>query len=294
MSFKKVSSVVIVALLLFSCNDEDINLPPEPLPIEYANNIRIHVKGKYLDMRPSLAGAEVTLDSKKYNVFGDGFAIIPEIQVKEHIISFKFGNIINVDTLIQIDKEVQNYSFLLETNLDTTDLNCDYFPLSIGNKWTFITSYNPNKDIYYSWCNVYVGVLTWEVISSKHDFHQIRQIYDGGRHLSPQYECDSAVVNVTDTTFFNITENNHVLKFPGIFMTASQFHLVRDYNCDSKDILDIYSSKNPQYIYSNFYPHSRHIILERGIGIKYFRSWREDGHGDFWYEMELVDAVIKN
>ncbi len=129
----------------------------------------------------------------------------------------------------------------------------DFFPLKVGNKWTFNYNMNDRYDI----TNMFnaKGILTWEVIKSKspNDF-VIQSTLDAVRHYFP-ISRDSVVA--PDTVDFEVTEtfggtvsfqDPHLLVDPisfnryiQDFSGAGTIHIVTMAN---EDVIDLSLQKN--------------------------------------------------
>lgn len=173
-------------------------------------------------------------------------------------------------------------SIILSRTTSSESLAKDYFPLKIGNSWTFDYGYSPSK----SYGSIYTsGTLSWTIISFKDigdiEEYTIRETFKG-KTYSPASRLKDTVYIGPDTAYFNITESPlHRITINSKLTQLGQISIKRFYAESTPDTISVSTI--------NYTSHNLTLIKAEGVKI-----WTFGGrsNSDLFGSLRLNRAVF--
>ena len=149
----------------------------------------------------------------------------------------------------------------------------DYFPLSIGNWWSYSYDYHPCSSDWIS--GRQIGTLTWKVLSTQSDsIYYIEETIDGIElNYVPIYEIDTSIIQTQQIIEFNSDENGMItIDSQNHFGDVLHIKLSRYFQSNLNSIVlnyrfNYYSELDSNIIKLNSYECGYKVKLLKEIGI---------------------------
>jgi hypothetical protein len=256
---RKMIFTIIIALLFISCKEDEI---VEPALFTISGTVE-NENGDKISTKVFLISDD-TLSSISSS---DGSFIFENIPKDEYSIFIDDQNYAIYDTIFTLLNNLSINIVLEPANY------LDYFPLTIGNWWTYTYDYRPHSsDIF---IDRQQGNLTWEIIANENDsIYIIEETIDGIiMNWDLNYDVDTTKVSMQRTIKF-IFEQNGFITIPDNNHFNNILHIKFNRYCREelsplileKDYFS-WGEANDNLIILNSYDCGYHLKLNEKIGI---------------------------